>query len=131
MLTVVILAGGSGTRLWPLSRKKFPKQFLALTNNKYTMLQLTINRAMNFKPNRIIIVCSKEHDFIIQQQINDLGINIKNICIITEPLARNTAPAIAVICKLCHNNEIILVIKWREKREGILVFFGPHFVHAR
>lgn len=110
MLTVVILAGGSGTRLWPLSRKKIPKQFLLLTSDRYTMLQLTINRIMNLKYDRLIIICNKDHDFILQQQINDLGINNENVFIITEPLPRNTAPPIAIICKMSNIDDIILII---------------------
>lgn len=110
MFTILILAGGSGTRLWPLSRKEHPKQFLSLTDNKYTMLQQTIIRVMNLEPDRIIIICHKMHNLIVQQQINDLKINTKNIFIITEPLSQNTAPPIAIICKLSYDNDTILVL---------------------
>lgn len=109
MFSIVILAGGLGTRLWPLSCKKFPKQFLLLTNDKYTMLQLTINRAMKLKPDNIIIVCNKEHDRIVKQQIDNLGIDKQIVYIITEPIPRNTAPAIAVVCKILQSDTILVI----------------------
>ena len=89
----VILSGGSGTRLWPLSRKDRPKQYLSLTG-KNTMLQETILRleGLDHLANPIII-CNKDHRFIVAEQCKQ--INIANPTIILEPVGRNTAPAIA------------------------------------
>lgn len=108
-MNIIILCGGSGTRLWPLSRKKLPKQFLSLTNEK-TMFQNTILRFDKLKNptyewytkieiNKFIIICNKEHVFIIEEQLKELDLNYKFI-IITEPIGRDTAPAIAIGC-LC------------------------------
>jgi len=89
----VILSGGPGTRLWPLSRKDRPKQYLSLTG-KNTMLQETILRleGLDHLANPIII-CNKDHRFIVAEQCKQ--INIANPTIILEPVGRNTAPAIA------------------------------------
>ena len=92
----VILCGGSGTRLWPLSRQSFPKQFLSLTsNNKASLLQKTIDRISNLKNiSSPILVCNEEHRFLVAEQMR--GINIKNFSILLEPFGRNTGPAIAI-----------------------------------
>lgn len=89
----VILSGGSGTRLWPLSRKKYPKQYLPLASDN-TMLQETILR-LNGLDNLAepVIICNEEHRFIVAEQCQQ--INITNPTILLEPIGRNTAPAIA------------------------------------
>ncbi|WP_227104996.1 mannose-1-phosphate guanylyltransferase/mannose-6-phosphate isomerase [Chromobacterium rhizoryzae] len=90
----VILAGGYGTRLWPLSRASFPKQFLSLTSSQ-SMLQATHSRLSGvsqcMKP---IVVCNEEHRFIVAEQLRQ--INVEPSSIILEPVGRNTAPAIAI-----------------------------------
>jgi len=89
----VILSGGSGTRLWPLSRKQYPKQYLPLASDN-TMLQETILR-LNGIDNLSdpIIVCNSDHRFLVAEQCKQIGI-ISPI-ILLEPIGRNTAPAIA------------------------------------
>jgi len=89
----VILSGGSGTRLWPLSRKQYPKQYLPLAGDN-TMLQETILR-LNGLDNLAdpIIVCNADHRFLVAEQCQ--RIDIKNPIILLEPVGRNTAPAIA------------------------------------
>ncbi|MDC0981521.1 sugar phosphate nucleotidyltransferase, partial [Candidatus Pseudothioglobus singularis] len=89
----VILSGGSGTRLWPLSRKQYPKQYLPLAGDN-TMLQETILRlsGLNNLANPIII-CNADHRFLAAEQCQQ--IDIKNPVILLEPVGRNTAPAIA------------------------------------
>ena len=89
----VILSGGSGTRLWPLSRKQYPKQYLPLASDN-TMLQETILR-LNGLDNLAdpIIVCNADHRFLVAEQCQQ--IDIKNPTILLEPVGRNTAPAIA------------------------------------
>ena len=94
MLIPLILSGGSGTRLWPVSRKNLPKQFLALAG-KGTLFQQTLQRTMRL-PNVAapIVVASDDHRFLAADQLLELG--IENATIVLEPLARNTAPAIAL-----------------------------------
>ena len=92
----IILAGGTGSRLWPLSRESFPKQFLQLTDeDKYTLLQKTYKRIEGLKNlSKPIIICNEEHRFIVGDQMKK--INADPLAIILEPLRRNTAPAIAI-----------------------------------
>lgn len=91
----VILAGGSGERLWPLSRISFPKQFLTLLDDKHSLLQNTILRLpINSKILPPLIVCNEEHRFIVAEQLR--SINTPYSGILLEPAARNTAPAIAL-----------------------------------
>ena len=90
----VILAGGSGTRLWPLSRELYPKQFMQLVGDK-TLLQSTLLRLSavdGIQPP--LIVCNEAHRFIVAEQLRE--IDIKPQAIVLEPVGRNTAPAIAV-----------------------------------
>jgi mannose-1-phosphate guanylyltransferase / mannose-6-phosphate isomerase len=89
----VILSGGSGTRLWPLSRKEYPKQYLPLAGDN-TMLQETILRLSGLD-NLVdpIVICNADHRFLVAEQCQQ--INIKNPTILLEPVGRNTAPAIA------------------------------------
>ncbi len=89
----VILSGGSGTRLWPLSRKMFPKQFLTLVG-KYTMLQTTLSRLNGLDISAPIIVCNEDHRFIVAEQMRQM--NVDHPHIILEPEGKNTAPAIAL-----------------------------------
>lgn len=94
MIIPVILAGGSGSRLWPLSRQHYPKQLLKLFGDK-TMLQQTILRLTGL-PNlgAPIVVCNVEHRFMVAEQLNEIGFS--DAAIILEPIARNTAPALAL-----------------------------------
>ena len=97
MLQPVILAGGSGTRLWPLSRQLYPKQFLPLTGDR-TMLELTVDRLAGLDCAPPIIVCNEDHRFIAAEQLR-LS-NIPHNGIILEPCGRNTAPAICMAALL-------------------------------
>jgi len=92
----VILSGGSGTRLWPLSRESYPKQFLALdSRTKKTLLQKTFERLLGLEGlEDPILICNEEHRFIVAEQFREL--NTDPQAIILEPIGRNTAPAIAV-----------------------------------
>ena len=92
----VILCGGSGTRLWPLSRESFPKQYLSIgSDNKKSLLQRTQIRILDFKNiTQPILVCNENHRFIVAEQMRE--INIEDYSILLEPIGRNTAPAIAV-----------------------------------
>ncbi|MCK0155297.1 mannose-1-phosphate guanylyltransferase/mannose-6-phosphate isomerase [Alcanivorax sp. S6407] len=93
MLIPVIIAGGNGSRLWPLSRSHYPKQLLRL-NGEYSMLQATLIRMpADLRAVRPIVVCNQEHRFLVAEQLNDIGIEAD---ILLEPCGRNTAPAVAL-----------------------------------
>jgi mannose-1-phosphate guanylyltransferase/mannose-6-phosphate isomerase len=106
----VILSGGSGTRLWPLSRKQYPKQYLPLTGDN-TMLQETILR-LNGLDNITdpIIICNADHRFIVAEQCQQ--IDIVNPTILLEPVGRNTAPAIAAAAlqSIKDSNDAVLLV---------------------
>jgi len=89
----VVLAGGAGTRLWPLSRELYPKQFLRLTG-PHTMLQDTLLRIEGLDAAAPYLICNEEHRFIVAEQCRAIGVEWG--AIVLEPAARNTAPAIAL-----------------------------------
>ena len=93
----VILSGGSGTRLWPVSRESFPKQLWPLVSDR-TLLQETALRAHGdgFAPP--VVVCNQEHRFLIAEQLR--AVNINDARIVLEPVGRNSAPAIAAAAVL-------------------------------
>jgi mannose-1-phosphate guanylyltransferase/mannose-6-phosphate isomerase len=89
----VILSGGSGTRLWPMSRAALPKQLLAL-NGARTMIQDTVLRAQMPGAQPPILLCSESHRFLVAEQMQQIGVTPK--AIVLEPFGRNTAPAAAI-----------------------------------
>ncbi|MBD9499396.1 mannose-1-phosphate guanylyltransferase/mannose-6-phosphate isomerase [Pseudomonas sp. BGr12] len=89
----VILSGGSGSRLWPLSRKQYPKQFLALTG-EHTLFQQTLERLVFEGMEPPVVVSNQEHRFIVQEQLEALSLKTQSILL--EPFGRNTAPAVAI-----------------------------------
>ena len=98
----VIVAGGTGSRLWPLSRELYPKQFLCL-QGKLTMLQTTLCRLNDLPCEEPIVICNEQHRFIVAEQLQQINKLTKNI--ILEPEGRNTAPAItlAALAALMNN----------------------------
>ena len=92
-LLPVILSGGSGTRLWPLSRETYPKQFLPLTGD-LTMLQATWHRVATIAGRAPLVVANAEHRFVVAEQLHQVGARPQ--AILLEPVGRNTAPAIAL-----------------------------------
>jgi len=106
MIKAVILAGGSGTRLWPLSRAGHPKQFLTL-DGKETMLQSTLRRLKGLNIESSITICNEDHRFFVAEQLRE----IKNIgSIILEPEGRNTAPAIALAALSVDDDPLLLIL---------------------
>jgi mannose-1-phosphate guanylyltransferase/mannose-6-phosphate isomerase len=107
----VILAGGSGTRLWPLSRSAFPKQLLPLMS-EHSLLQETIRRnAADLGFAAPIVICNEDHRFLIDDQIRELGIEPQQIML--EPAARNTAPALAAVAHwlLAKDPEAVMLVQ--------------------
>jgi mannose-1-phosphate guanylyltransferase len=93
MLLPVIMAGGTGSRLWPMSRELYPKQFLRL-HGKLSMLQETVGRLDNINSKDPLVICNEEHRFLVAEQLRQINQLSHNILL--EPIGRNTAPAIAL-----------------------------------
>jgi mannose-1-phosphate guanylyltransferase/mannose-6-phosphate isomerase len=146
-LKIIILAGGSGTRLWPLSRQSYPKQFLKVGKDK-TLLQKSVLRSLrNVLAEDIIVVANDDYRFLIRDQLAEIGIDAEGKMIL-EPEARNTAPAIALAAAFvrdrlkCDEDEVLFVcpsdhlinpedrfagyVKQAEKlaKDGYIVTFG-------
>lgn len=111
-LIPVILSGGSGTRLWPLSREKYPKQLLPLINED-SLLQATIKRLdglIGITVEHPLIVCNEEYRFVIAEQLRLIG---KTCSVLLEPFGRNTAPALTLAALVAAQNNadpILLVM---------------------
>ena len=118
-LQPVILSGGKGSRLWPLSRECYPKQYLELDEkNNFTLLQntyLRLNSIKNLEPP--IIICNEDQRFLVAEQM--LEINIKPKSIILEPEGKNTAPAIALAA---------LLTKQKEEDLGLIILSSDHII---
>ena len=102
----IILCGGTGSRLWPLSRASFPKQFLEINKEEsISFFQRTIIRIKKYeKIGNPIVICNEEHRFLVAEQLRK--INIKPEAILLEPVGKNTAPAIAVACLKAIENHL-------------------------
>lgn len=92
VIKTVVMAGGSGSRLWPLSRSLYPKQFLPLADSQ-TMLQATLSRVKGLSSAEPMLICNEAHRFIAAEQVRQMGFSAR---ILLEPVGRNTAPAIAL-----------------------------------
>ena len=104
-IVIVVMAGGSGSRLWPISRSMLPKQFLPLIS-KNTMLQETVHRLQGLDYDSIITLCNEEHRFFVAEQLKEMGLNSK---IILEPESKNTAAAIT-LAALNEDPETLLLV---------------------
>lgn len=104
----VILSGGAGTRLWPLSWGNHPKQFLSLVSEK-TMIQETVLRLKGLNVENPIVSCNENHRFLVAQQLSEIGVKPT---ILLEPVAKNTAPAIAAACcaAMKQNKDAVVVV---------------------
>lgn len=143
-LLPVILCGGSGTRLWPLSRETYPKQFLALGGDGVSMLQDTVHRlkgvASHVPQSSPIVVCNQEHRFLAAQQLQEAG--VEGARLILEPCGRNTAPALSLAALVADPQAILLAMPadhvitqaaplhaavekaWQHACDGAMVTFG-------
>ncbi|HEX7005842.1 MAG TPA: mannose-1-phosphate guanylyltransferase/mannose-6-phosphate isomerase, partial [Alphaproteobacteria bacterium] len=116
----VILSGGSGTRLWPVSRATYPKQLMALTS-ELTLLQETLRRvADDTRFEAPIVVCNDEHRFLVAEQARALGVT--PAAILLEPVGRNTAPAIAAAAHILAD---------RDPEAMMLMLPSDHYIAAR
>ncbi len=115
----VILCGGTGSRLWPLSRKSYPKQFLSINSvSNKSLLQNTYQRIKNLKGLREpILICNEEHRFIVAEQMRE--INIEPRSILLEPFGRNTAPAVTLAA---------LISQEFEKDAQLLILSSDHII---
>ena len=121
MIIPIILAGGSGTRLWPLSRKIHPKQFISLLNET-SLFQDTLTRLPKEALDPIVI-CNEDHRFLVAEQAREINVTLN--CIILEPIGRNTAPAIALAAIKVLNdfeNPILIVLAADHKIENKRAF---------
>ena len=110
MLLPVIMAGGTGSRLWPMSRELYPKQFLRLYGQR-SMLQETVLRLDDVDAREPVVICNQEHRFLVAEQLRQINKLSHNI--ILEPVGRNTAPAIALAALSANENgddTILLVL---------------------
>lgn len=103
----VVLAGGGGTRLWPLSRGSYPKQFLKLGADS-TLLQQTLARAAAVATLNPVVLCNEEHRYFVLHQARDVGVEPETV--VLEPAGRNTAPALTVAALLEQSGEYILAM---------------------
>ena len=118
----VILCGGSGTRLWPLSRTSFQKQFLALNeSSKNTFIQETYERLSGLENlSEPLIICNEEHRFIVAEQMREK--RIEPLSILLEPFGRNTAPAITIAA---------LKLLEEDEDPNLLILSADHFIRDR
>ncbi len=121
-MKIIILAGGKGNRLFPLSRENYPKQFLSLSNNK-SLLQLTFERALDIVKNPADIIISTNDKYLplIQQQLKQIASELP--IIISEPDSKNTAPAIALSIKYLLDRLKVSV------KEEVIVFPADHLIY--
>ncbi len=137
----VVLSGGSGSRLWPLSRAHYPKQFIPLASEQ-TMLQETLGRLQGLRADALspLVICNEQHRFMVAEQLREMDVVVQNILL--EPVGRNTAPAVALAALAANADDILLVLPadhviddigafhaaielaCREAEKGALVTFG-------
>jgi mannose-1-phosphate guanylyltransferase/mannose-6-phosphate isomerase len=106
----VILCGGVGSRLWPVSRQLLPKQFLPLVTGR-TLLQDTALRARDATGSaQVLVICNETHRFLVQDQLAEIGITMPAARIVLEPAGRSTAAAVAVAALACEKDDPVLLV---------------------
>ena len=129
----VILCGGAGSRLWPLSRTGYPKQFLCL-NQKFSLFQSTVQRLMNLSLNdqlinKPLIVTNEEHRFLVSEQLREIDVQPGSI--ILEPEGKNTAPALTLAALSTQKEEDpILVVSPADQTIQLLDSFEKSIIQA-
>ncbi|AEA47333.1 mannose-1-phosphate guanylyltransferase/mannose-6-phosphate isomerase [Archaeoglobus veneficus] len=112
-MKTVILAGGSGSRLWPLSREQFPKQFVKLFDDS-SLFQKTVDRALMLsEPDEVYIVTNAKYEFRVLDQLSEMGLELPEENILIEPEAKNTLPAIFYAIKMIeekHGDSVVAVL---------------------
>jgi mannose-1-phosphate guanylyltransferase/mannose-6-phosphate isomerase len=108
MITPVILSGGGGTRLWPLSRAYFPKQYWPLVNEKTLLQETALRVASTTLFNQPLVICNNEHRFLVAEQLREINLTPSHIVLETE--SHNTAPAIAIACLLQADTASLLLV---------------------
>ena len=118
-MKTIILAGGSGTRLWPLSRDRYPKQFIKIQGNEESLFQEAFKRSLLLSSiDDIYVVTNEKYKFLVMGAIDEIGYNYKEENILVEPEAKNTLPAI-----YAGVNEII-----KKGNDSIVVFPSDHMI---
>ncbi|NMP25678.1 mannose-1-phosphate guanylyltransferase/mannose-6-phosphate isomerase [Rahnella sp. SAP-1] len=109
MILPVIMAGGTGSRLWPMSRELYPKQFLRLYGEQ-SMLQETVTRLNGLRVSEPLVICNEQHRFLVAEQLRQINRLSNNI--ILEPAGRNTAPAItlAALSAIANGDDPLLLV---------------------
>lgn len=123
MFYPIIMAGGSGSRLWPLSRQLNPKQFLPIANPDFSMLQATIHRLEGLDAALPQLICNEQHRFLAAEQLRLLGLDQTSILL--EPIGRNTAPAIAIAALQARsdgNDPVLLVLAADHVIQNVIAF---------
>lgn len=121
----VVLCGGVGSRLWPLSRQMYPKQFLPLVHGSDSMLQCTMQRLKGLSLSSPNFICNEQHRFLVAEQLRQM--NIESADILLEPMARGTAPAIALAALRALNDgvdPILLVLAADHQIRDVSAFHG-------
>lgn len=122
VMKAIILAGGSGTRLWPLSRKTYPKQFLSL-GDKESFLQKTVKRILTvLNPEDVFIITNTDYKFLVKNQIEKINPTLREN-ILLEPVGRNTAPAVALAVKY------LLEVKKVNESETVFISPSDHIIN--
>ena len=118
-MKAIILSGGSGTRLWPVSRENFPKQFMRIFS-EHSLFQETVKRALKLTGGHdIYVVTGEKYEWIIRNELEEIGVSGVNI--VTEPASRNTAPAIALGIKKLLEDGV-------SKEEHVIVLPSDHLI---